>query len=147
MNLTVKYIDKSLLKPKYHTKGSVAFDLRARKNVTIKPFAPTIIPLNVVIKVPEGHLLLLAARSSLPLKKHLMVANGIGIIDQDYCGDEDEVGLQVINFGKRDVTVKRGERIAQALLVPITKVDKFISVNKVTSCSRGGFGSTGGHRK
>lgn len=143
MNLKIKLINKSLPHPQYQTKGSVAFDLYSRRKVVIKPFVPTIIPLNVVIRVPKGYFLLLAARSSLPLKKQLMVANGIGIIDQDYCGENDEIGLQVINFSRRSTTIDRGERIAQALLVKISKVLKFIEVNKINSKSRGGFGSTG----
>ncbi len=143
MNLKIKLIDNTLDHPKYHTKGSVAFDLSARKKTAIKPFEPTIIPLNVVIKVPKNYVLLLCTRSSLPLKKNLMVANGIGIIDQDYCGEDDEIGLQVVNFSKKNVVIEKGERIAQALLVKIAKVKKFIEVKKIDKKSRGGFGSTG----
>jgi|SRR3990167_219416 len=143
MKLKIKRVDKSLPLPRYHTTGSVAFDLFARIKVIVKPFEPTIIPLNVIIKVPKKHVLMLAARSSLPLKKKLMVANGIGIIDQDYCGAEDEIGLQVINFSKKNVLVDRGDRIAQALLVQINKADKFLEIAKSLSKSRGGFGSTG----
>lgn len=143
MNVTIKLIDDTLFQPAYQTPGSVAFDLMARIDVTVKPFIPTIIPLNVVIKIPRGHMLLLASRSSLPLKKGLMVANGIGVIDQDYCGDNDEIGLQVINFTKKSVVVKKGERIAQGMFVKITKVTHFNKVASMKTKSRGGFGSTG----
>jgi len=143
MNVTIKLIDDTLFQPAYQTPGSVAFDLMARIDVTVKPFYPTIIPLNVVIKIPKGHMLLLASRSSLPLKKGLIVANGIGIIDQDYCGDDDEIGLQVINFTKKNVLVKKGERIAQGMFVKITKVIRFNKVVSMKTKSRGGFGSTG----
>lgn len=143
MKLTITQIDKTLPMPEYQTKGAVAFDLYARITTTIKPFNPTIIPLNVIIKTPANHFLLLAARSSLPLKKKLMVANGIGIIDQDYCGEHDEIGLQVINFTTEDIVVEKGERIAQAMLVKISKVNNFIHTKSVQSPSRGGFGSTG----
>jgi len=143
MNLKIKQIDTNLPKPEYQTKGAVAFDLYARVTTIVVPFTPTIVPLNVVIETPPDHFLLLVARSSLPLKKKLMVANGIGVIDQDYCGETDEIGLQVLNFTQADITVEKGERIAQALLVKISKVVEFEHVDKMSDESRGGFGSTG----
>ncbi len=143
MKIKIKIIDKTLPLPKYQTEGSVAFDLYARESTTIKPFSPTIIPANVVIEVPKGYFLMIASRSSTPLKKRLMVANGIGVIDQDYHGDTDEIGVQVINFSNEEVIVERGERIAQALLVQIAKVIDFDIVDSIKKESRGGFGSTG----
>ncbi|KXK11956.1 MAG: Deoxyuridine 5'-triphosphate nucleotidohydrolase [Microgenomates bacterium OLB23] len=76
-----------------------------------------------------------------------MVANSIGIIDQDYCGDEDEIKLQVLNFSEQPVTVEKGERIAQGMLMRIEKVDEFVVHNNMSEVSRGGFGSTGGHNE
>ncbi|KKQ37088.1 MAG: Deoxyuridine 5'-triphosphate nucleotidohydrolase Dut [Candidatus Roizmanbacteria bacterium GW2011_GWA2_37_7] len=143
MNLRMKRIDTSLPVPEYQTHGSVAFDLYARTTTTIKPFTPTIIPANIIVEIPDGYFLLLASRSSTPIKKHLIVANGIGIIDQDYHGDTDEIAMQVLNFSKEDVTVEKGERIAQAILVKIAKIDKFVEVQSMKKESRGGFGSTG----
>ena len=143
MNITVKQIDASLPKPKYHTSGSVAFDLMARIDVSVAPMQPTIIPMNVVIRAPKGYMVLLAARSSLPLKMGLMVANGIGVIDQDYCGEDDEIGLQVVNITKKTVLVKKGDRLAQVILVKIAKAEKIKFVKKMSDVSRGGFGSTG----
>ncbi len=140
--LKLKRIDKSLPLPAYQTKGSVGFDLYARETVKIKPFEPTLIPLNTIVKIPKGYMLLLASRSSLPIKKGLMVANGVGIIDQDYCGENDELKLLVINFTKKEVIVKKGERIAQGIIVKIEKPE-FEEVEKMGEKSRGGFGSTG----
>lgn len=143
MKIKIKLIDTSLPLPQYQTEGSVAFDLYARETTVIPPFEPTIIPANVVIEVPKGYFLMVASRSSTPLKKKLMVANGIGVIDQDYHGDKDEIGVQVLNFSKADVVIEKGERIAQALLVQIAKVVDFDVVESIKSKSRGGFGSTG----
>jgi dUTP pyrophosphatase len=143
MKMNIKRIDPSLPLPAYQTKGSVAFDLYARIDMVIKPFTSTIIPSNIVVKIPEGYFLMLASRSSLPLKKSLMIANGVGVIDEDYCGDKDEIGVQVLNFSQSDVEVKKGERIAQAILVKIAKVDEFVPVDSMNAESRGGFGSTG----
>jgi len=143
MKVKIKRIDPTLPLPEYQTPGSVAFDLYARKTTTIAPWNPTIIPANIIVDVPEGYFLMLCSRSSTPIKKGLIVANGIGVIDQDYNGDEDEIGVQVLNFTKEDVIIEKGERIAQALLVSIAKVVEFDEVKQMSSKSRGGFGSTG----
>lgn len=142
MKLKIKRIDKSLELPEYKTKGAVGFDLTARESVVVKPFEVTLIPLNVVVKVPKGYSLLLFSRSSTPLKKGLMVANGVGVVDWDYSGEEDEIKLAVLNFTKKNVKVEKGERISQALIVKVL-VPKFTEVKKMDAKSRGGFGSTG----
>ena len=143
MNIKIKLIDQSLPMPSYQTEGAVAFDLYARKDVVISPFTPTFVPTNFIVKIPKGYFLMVASRSSTPLKKNLMLANGIGVIDQDYCGDDDELRLLMLNFSKQNVEVKRGERIGQAILVKIAKADKFLKVTSMNKKSRGGFGSTG----
>jgi dUTP pyrophosphatase len=140
--LKIKLIDTSLPMPSYQTSGSVAFDLYAREKTIIRPFKPTIIHLNVVIKIPEGYFLMLAIRSSIPLKKSLIIPNGIGVIDQDYCGEDDEIGLEVLNVLRDDVVVEKGERIAQAILVKVSKVERFKRVKVMGERTRGGFGST-----
>lgn len=145
MKLNIKLIDSSLPIPSYQTDGSVAFDLSVREDTIVEPWKPTLVPLNLVVQTPPGYFFLLACRSSLPLKKNLIVANSIGIIDQDYCGEDDEVKLQVINFSQHPVTVERGERIAQGMLVKIEKVVTFVLQKNLSEVSRGGFGSTGGH--
>lgn len=143
MNLTIRIVDPSLSVPQYQTDGSVAFDLMSRVTTKVQPWKPTVIPLNVVVKVPKGYMLLLASRSSTPLRKGLIVANGIGVIDQDYAGDRDEIGLQVLNYTGKPVMVEKGERIAQAILVKIVKAEKIKVVKTMNAKSRGGFGSTG----
>ena len=87
-----------------------------------------------------------AERSSLPLKKGLVVANAVGVIDRDYCGPADEVKVQVMNVGDAPVTIERGERIAQGLILPVTRV-QFEEVEAIAAESRGGFGSTGGYTR
>ncbi len=129
--------------PKYSTKGSVAFDLVARKDVKIPPRGVKKVPLNVVVQVPAGYALLIFPRSSLFLRKGLLMANSVGIIDQDYCGKEDEIMALLYNPGEREVEIKRGERIAQAMLVKIERPK--IVESEPKEKSRGGFGSTGGY--
>ena len=67
---------------------------------------------------------------------------GIGVIDNDYCGPEDEVKIQVRNFRKESVVIRRGDKIAQGLFMKTDRLD-FEEVDEIKADSRGGFGSTG----
>lgn len=142
MMLAIARVDNSLPLPQYATKGSAAFDLYARVAIAIPAHSIALIPTNLIVQTPRGYMLLIAARSSTPLKKGLMLANGIGVIDQDYCGEKDEIKVQMYNFTEHPVTIKKEERIAQAMLVKIAKAD-FAEVTQTKLKSRGGFGSTG----
>jgi dUTPase len=82
------------------------------------------------------------ARSSTPLKRGLMVANGVGVVDSDYCGPGDEIRIAVLNFTDAAVTVRRGDRIAQAMLLAAPRVS-WEEVEELRPDSRGGFGATG----
>ena len=141
MKIQIKRIDKSLPLPSYKTKGAAAFDLYARLDTDIKPNSLGHIPTNVIIKSPKNHVLIMAPRSSAP-KRGLIYPHGIGIVDADYCGDEDELILQVLNITKKPVKVLRGERIGQAMFVRLSRASSWIEKQKMGS-SRGGFGSTG----
>ena len=105
-----------------------------------------LVPGNVIVKVPEGYLLLISPRSSLPRKKGLVCPHSIGIIDQDYHGAEDEILIQVQNVSQEPVTVERGERIAQGLFVRVDRAE-WKEVENHGAQTRGGFGSTGTHRE
>lgn len=142
MKVNIKRIDNSLPMPQYATSGSVCFDLYSRLDITIKPREVYLVPTNFIIQVPEGYFLLVAPRSSTPVKKGLLIPNGIGIIDQDFHGPEDEILFEAYNFTEQEVPVKRGERLAQATLIPIQKAE-FTEVNEMKKLNRGGFGSTG----
>jgi dUTP pyrophosphatase len=100
------------------------------------------VPSNLIIRIPQGYSLLVALRSSAPRKKCLLMPHGVGLIDQDYRGPDDEVGIQLYNFSDTTVTVSRGERIAQFMIVPIGLCE-LVEVEATEAASRGGFGSTG----
>ena len=142
MKVIIKRIDQDLPLPVYQTDGSVAFDVLSREDVDILPGKLARIPSNIIVQTPAGFMLLLVPRSSLPAKKPgLIIPHGIGIIDQDYCGPEDELLFQVYNISDKIINIKRGERIAQAVFVKIAKAD-FEEVKEVAVASRGNFGST-----
>lgn len=143
MEIKIKLIDPTLPMPEFQTSGSVAFDIYSRKNITINPKEITLIPSNLIIETPEDHFLMIVARSSSPIKKGLTLANGMGIIDQDYCGPDDEILAQVYNLTDQPVTVSKGERIAQGIFVKITKNVDWEQVDEINPENRGGHGSTG----
>lgn len=141
--MNIKRIDKSLPMPAYQTDGSVGFDLYVREDVTVPPKDISLLPMNVIIEVPLGSMLLLALRSSTPRNYGLMMPHGVGIIDKDYCGPKDEIMLQVVNVRDEEVFIEKGTRLAQAILVIIHREKYLIEVEQMTQDSRGGFGSTG----
>jgi dUTP pyrophosphatase len=141
MNIKIKRFDKELPLPKRQTEAAAAFDLTAREAVTIAPGAVGYIPLNVAVETPADHFLLIAARSSTH-KKGLMMANGIGIVDPDYSGNEDEIKAAYFNFSASAVVIEKGERIAQGTFVKISHPE-WEETDEMPNKTRGGFGSTG----
>jgi dUTP pyrophosphatase len=127
--------------PALQTAGSAGFDLAASETMTIEPGEVALVPTGLVIAVPEGHFLGVFARSSTPLKRGLMVANGVGVVDADYSGPTDEIKIEVFNFTAAPVTVNAGDRLAQGILIPFTRPDWV--ERTPDGPSRGGFGSTG----
>ena len=144
MKIQIQRIDTALPLPTYATAGAVAFDVITRETTVIEPGAIGLIPGNVIVKVPEGYMLMIAPRSSMPRKKGLVFPHSIGILDQDYHGPNDELMVQVQNIATEPVTIERGERIAQAVFVKIEKAE-WEEVDGHGAETRGGFGSTGTH--
>jgi len=141
MKIKIKRIDKSLPLPEYQTPGAVAFDLIARVTTEIAPNSIGRVPANIVVKIPEGYMIMVKDRSSTAKKKGLLHTS-VGFIDQDYCGDDDEIMMQFYNFQKVPVIVERGERLGQAAFVRIDKFE-WEEVDSMNEKTRGGFGSTG----
>ena len=145
MNVSVRIrrLREPVALPQYHTEGSAGFDLAASEDVTVAPHGIALVPTGLVMQVPPGYFLGIFARSSTPLKRGLMVANGVGVIDSDYCGETDEIKVQVLNFTDAPVHVSAGERVAQGLLIPVTRADWRESSEALREGARGGFGATG----
>lgn len=141
MIVDIQRVDNTIPLPKYESHGAVGFDLITRQTTTIEPHQIGLVPGNVIIRVPEGYALLIIPRSSLPRKKALICPHSLGVIDQDYHGPDDEIFVQVQNASNKPVTVERGERIAQGLLVKVG-IAQWNEVEKHKENSRGGFGST-----
>lgn len=141
--IEIRRIDPSVPLPEYQTSGAAGFDLTASQDVVVEPGTVALIPTGLVIKVPEGYFLGIFARSSTPLRRGLMVSNGVGVIDPDYCGATDEIKVQVLNFTSTAVRVSKGDRLAQGLFIAVTRVHWQESSADLRDGSRGGFGATG----
>ncbi len=139
----IRRLHPSVPLPDYQTPGAAGFDLAASADVEIPAGNVALVPTGLVIEVPPGHFLGIFARSSTPLKRGLIVANGVGVIDQDYCGAADEVRIQVLNFTQSAVQVRKGDRIAQGLLIPVARAEWRETEADLRDGSRGGFGATG----
>src|SRR5882672_9703051 len=138
----IKRLTPSIPLPRYESEDAAAFDLAAASDVTIQPGQVALVPTGLIIEVPRGMFLGIFARSSTPLKRGLLVANGVGVVDPDYCGPKDEIRIQVLNISGAEVQVNRGDRLAQGIVLPAPRVS-WQEVSDLREVTRGGFGATG----
>ncbi len=129
--------------PAYATAGAAGMDLLAAVDapVTLAPGARALIPTGLTIALPAGYELQIRPRSGLALRHGIVLPNSPGTIDEDYRG---ELQVILLNAGDAPFTVERGARIAQAVLVPVTRA-RWHEVEALDTTARdaGGFGSTG----
>lgn len=133
------------MKPHYATEFSAGADLQASETVTINPGEFKLVPTGYYgnqADYADCGAMLLFARSSLSMKKGLMLGNGVGLIDCDYL---DEVKVILTNITQEPVTIERGERIAQLLPIAKGAVANVSSWPVGVDLRQGGFGSTGGY--
>ena len=128
--------------PSYGTSEAAGFDLASAHDLVVGARQIALVRTGLVIEVPTGYFLAIFARSSTPLKRGLLVANGVGVIDPDYSGPNDEVMIQVMNITDSDVKISRGDRLAQGIVLPAPRV-VWEEVSEIREMTRGGFGSTG----
>ncbi len=131
--------------PAYQSADAAGFDLVAALAedgpVTLAPMARAMVPTGLVLEIPSGFEGQVRPRSGLAAKHGVTVLNTPGTIDADYRG---EVKVILINLGEAPFTIARGERIAQLVVAPVTRV-RLVEVDAVGETTRGagGFGSTG----
>ena len=144
------WADPDVQLPAYQSEGAAGADLRANlrarwraSGLTIEPGGWKQVPLGFSLELPAGFEGQIRPRSGLALKHGVTVLNAPGTIDSDYRG---EVGVVLANFGRRDFTVRHGDRIAQ-LVVARAVTASFAVTDSVRDSVRGtgGFGSTGRH--
>lgn len=129
--------------PCFMTEGSAGMDLRANVNgvVSLLPGTIKLVPTGISIALPQGYEAQIRPRSGLALKYGISMVNTPGTIDSDYRG---EINVIMINFGKEEFIINRGDRIAQMVINKI-EVPEIIEVEELDNTTRGneGFGSTG----
>lgn len=129
--------------PAYQTKNAAGLDLYcvSEKDITIKPNETVKIHTGVQVEIPEGYFGAVYPRSSTGVKKNLMLANTVGIIDSDYRG---ELMVFFYNYGSEEQVIENGDRLAQLVIQPYLRC-KVKKVEKLNDTRRGdgGFGSTG----
>ena len=145
MKLQIKPLNSSITKESlfYATEGSAGIDLRANndKDIIIASGETALIPTGIAIALPIGYEAQIRPRSGLALKSSVTVLNTPGTIDSDYRG---EIGIILINHGKKDFTVTKGSRVAQMVIAKYEKSSlEFVTELSDTVRGSGGFGSTG----
>ena len=136
---------EGLALPAYQTEHAAGLDLLAavaeETPLTLSPGARALVPTGLAIALPPGFEGQVRPRSGLALRHGVTVLNSPGTIDADYRG---EVSVILINHGLEPFVIRRGERIAQLIVSPVTR-GKLVAVVALTKTTRntGGFGSTG----
>ncbi len=141
--MTVKVLrsDPAAQLPAYAHPGDAGMDVRSVEEVTLAPGARALVRTGLVLELPPDAEAQVRPRSGLALKHGVTVLNTPGTIDAGYRG---EVGVILANFGSADFAVKKGDRVAQLVIAPVTRA-AVVEVDEVASTDRGGggFGSTG----
>ena len=142
--MKIRIINKSDLPlPSYKTKGSAGLDLHADNNedIILKPMERKLVPTGIHIELKEGYEAQIRARSGLAVKHGISLVNGIGTIDSDYRG---EIKIILINLGEEDFIIKKGDRIAQMVIMKYERVNlQEVDFLEDSIRGEGGFGHTG----
>ena len=138
--IKIKYFDQDI---EHIEKISVGdwIDLRSAERVELKAGEYKLLRLGVGMILPDGYEAHVLPRSSTPSKFGIMMANGMGVIDNSYSGDADEWKFPAVAI--RDTVINKGDRIAQFRIVKNQPTIEFVFVEHLNEISRGGIGSTG----
>ncbi len=143
MNVTIRRLHngEGLPLPAYETAGAAGMDLRAAEDITLKPGARSLLPTGLAIALPPGFEAQVRPRSGLAVKHGVTVLNAPGTVDSDYRG---EIKVPLINHGEQDFVITRGDRIAQLVVAPVTRI-VWQETHELDDTARGagGFGSSG----
>ena len=138
-----KYAEVGFPLPERKTELSAGYDFCLPEEVTLEPGKLQLVPTGVKAYMQAGEWLGMHIRSSMAVKKHLMLVNNVGIIDADYYNNADNEGhimLALLNMGQEKVVLPKGERVAQGIFYTYLTADGDEKVAK--SVRGGGFGST-----
>lgn len=140
-NIQIKYFTDEIEKLTYIDGKSDWIDLRAAKEMELKAGQYAMIPLGVAMKLPEGYEAHIVPRSSTYKNYGLIQTNHMGVVDESYCGDNDQWHMPV--FALRDTVIHVNDRICQFRIMEHQPKIVFEEVEALSAPDRGGFGSTG----
>ncbi|MBU1093281.1 MAG: dUTP diphosphatase [Firmicutes bacterium] len=141
--VVTKYKDQGVMIPKRATDSSAGYDLASIEDVTLEPGEIRMIPTGLKVVMPKTEALFIFARSSLSIKKGLIMSNSVGVVDSDYYGNPDNEGhlmVSLMNVRNEAVTILKGERVAQGIFL---RYEKTTDDETDGSIRLGGFGSSG----
>lgn len=140
--LKVQRLSQEAIIPRYHSLEAAGFDLHSIDEVCLKVGERIAVRTGLAFEIERGYEIQVRPRSGLAIKNAISVLNTPGTIDSDYRG---EIMVILINLGKEDFTIHKGDRIAQAVVQRVWQVD-FVEVSELGGSERGtkGFGSSGG---
>ncbi|MDO8517406.1 MAG: dUTP diphosphatase [Nanoarchaeota archaeon] len=137
--LKVKKLSKDAELPEYVIESDVGLDIRANENAVLAPMEQKTIKTGIAIQIPDNHVGLIRDRAGIVTK--MSVHTAAGTFDPGYRG---EVSIVLVNFGDETVEIEKGMRIAQMVIIPVSKV-KVTEIKELPETKRNdkGFGSTG----
>ncbi|EHI56271.1 hypothetical protein HMPREF9333_00550 [Johnsonella ignava ATCC 51276] len=141
LKIKIKYFSDKIEKLRYIEKKSDWIDLRAAKDIELKAGDYALIPLGVAIKLPHGYEAHVVPRSSTFKNFGIIQTNSMGVIDESYCGNNDQWYMPV--YAIRDTNIRINDRICQFRIMEHQPTVVFDEVSKLEDSDRGGFGSTG----
>lgn len=141
MQIKIKYFSKDIEKLRYIENKSDWIDLRAAKDIELKAGEFALIPLGIGLQLPKGYEAHVLPRSSTFKNFGIIQTNSMGVIDETYCGDEDQWFFPA--YALRDTEIKINERICQFRIMKHQESFDFEEVEFLDNSNRGGFGSTG----
>lgn len=141
LEIKIKYFSKDIEKLRFIDGKSDWIDLRAAKDISLKAGEFALIPLGVGMKLPNGYEAHVVPRSSSFKNFGIIQTNSMGVIDESYCGDEDEWKFPA--YAVRDTNIKVNDRICQFRIMEHQPNFTFVESEKLEDINRGGFGSTG----
>jgi len=142
--VAIQRLDSGVPLPSYAHPGDAGADLVTTVDVTLRPGERMLVPTGIALALPPDLAAFVHPRSGLALRHGLSIVNAPGTIDSGYRG---EIKVLLVNHDQReDVTLKRGDRIAQLVVQKVESIT-FREVDQLTDSVRGagGYGSTGGH--
>lgn len=140
VKVKIQKINENAILPTYAHDTDAGADIYAIEDTVLKPHSTNIVKTGLKVAIPAGYMINIAPRSGLSAKTTLRIANSWGIIDSEYRG---EIGIIMENTGNLSVTISKGDKIAQMLIMP-TPMIKWEEVTQLDETKRGegGFGST-----